>query len=168
MRPALGVADAQIVLSHGVILLGSFAIPLHRLQLILRDAVALVVAEAQIELSPGVILLGGFAKPRHRFSFILRNAEITKEECHTQFNLGLGIAFFCLGADFGQQFAVRLALLGVQLKSGCTQQQQQKSPYQPIRFHIGRLVDFDRLTSVLWCGGGVLTAGNYLATLQVA
>ena len=42
LRHALAlVADAQIVLSLGVILLGGFAIPLHRLRLILRHALAI-------------------------------------------------------------------------------------------------------------------------------
>ena len=37
---AIGVAEAQTVLSLGVILLGGFAKPLHRLHLILRHAFA--------------------------------------------------------------------------------------------------------------------------------
>ena len=57
-----------------MILLGGLAIPLHRLRLILRHALAIGVADAQIELSRRIILLGGFAIPLHRLHFILRHA----------------------------------------------------------------------------------------------
>src|SRR6266481_4996084 len=62
-------------LSRGVILLCGFAIPFHRLHLILLHAFAVCVADAQVVLSLGEILLGGFAIPLHRLHLILRPAE---------------------------------------------------------------------------------------------
>ena len=53
MTMAGGVADAQNVLSLGVILLGGFANPFYRFHLILRHACACKEADAQVVLSLG-------------------------------------------------------------------------------------------------------------------
>ena len=136
---ALGVADAQCGLSPGIILLGRFAKPFHRLRIILRHTLANGVADAQTELSVGEILLGSFAKPLHCFRLILCHAKGAGKECATQFIPGLGITFVRSGADFGKYLAVRLVLLSQQLKDSGSHQQQNREQ-QLIRFHIGRLV----------------------------
>ena len=60
--------------SAGVTLLGSLAIPLHGLGIVLRYAPAVVVHGAEAPLGRVVPLLGGLAVPLHRFSIVLENA----------------------------------------------------------------------------------------------
>ena len=124
-------------MSLGVILLGGFAKPLHRLHLILWHAFAAQVAEAEIILSPGVILLGGLAIPLHRLHLILRHA-FALVVAKTEFHLGLCVACFCLRLHFPNRFLIGLGLLRGQLNDSDTRRQQ-KREYQPIDW-LGELV----------------------------
>ncbi len=102
------VADAQIELSSGEILLRGFAIPLHSLDLIFRHAFAIVVADAQIELSVGEILLRGFAIPLYRFGVILRHA-LAAPVAEAQIILSLGVILLgCLRQDLTSDIYQRI------------------------------------------------------------
>src|SRR2546428_668070 len=68
------VTDAKTGLRCGLILLGGFPKPPHRLHLILGHALAIPIADPQTILSFGEVLLGRFAPPAHRFDLVLRHA----------------------------------------------------------------------------------------------
>ena len=62
--------EAQLGLRQSVTLLGGLAIPLHRLSIVFRHALAIVVHGAQVELRMDVTLLSRFAIPLHRLSIV--------------------------------------------------------------------------------------------------
>src|SRR5438552_238938 len=68
------IAEPQIVLGLGVILLSSFATPLYCQHYILHHSFAFGVADAQIVLCLGVILLGGFEIPLYALYIVPRCA----------------------------------------------------------------------------------------------
>jgi hypothetical protein len=72
--PAVGVHDADIVLSSGLALVGRLPIPTHRSRIILRDTLAVGVHVPEIELCIGIALVGRFLIPAYRSRIVLRHA----------------------------------------------------------------------------------------------
>ena len=68
-------------------LLGGFAIPLHRLGVVLRDTPAFVIHEAEVVLGISISLIRRLAIPLHRLGVVLRD---TPASAIHETEIGLG------------------------------------------------------------------------------
>jgi hypothetical protein len=67
------VQQAEPELREGMALIGSLAIPFHRLRVVLRHATALIVGESEACLRFCVSLIGSLAISFHRLRVVLRH-----------------------------------------------------------------------------------------------
>ena len=108
------IGGAEIKLRLGRSLFRSLAIPFHRLDAVLFNAVAACIAGTEIELSLGQTLICGFAEPVHSLGIVLFNAVavcIAGAEIELRFGMALfgsrreilyrGFKILCLQCGLG-------------------------------------------------------------------